>query len=41
MKKRNLLSGLVIVMIMGLIVASCKQDDPLENLDPSGQVVTY
>ena len=49
MKTRNILAGLAVVIIMGLIVASCKPAPTydtavygdLENLDPSGQTVTY
>ena len=43
MKRRTLLAGLVIVMIMGLILAGCKSlpydteiYGDLEDLDPSG-----
>ena len=49
MKTRNLLAGLAVVMVVGLIVTSCAPAPEydtdlygdLENLDPSGQVITY
>jgi multiple sugar transport system substrate-binding protein/sn-glycerol 3-phosphate transport system substrate-binding protein len=48
--KRNLLAGLTIAVLAGLIISSCAPAGPaidesiygdLENLDPSGQVITY
>jgi multiple sugar transport system substrate-binding protein/sn-glycerol 3-phosphate transport system substrate-binding protein len=49
MKVRDLLAGLATVMITGLILASCRPASKydkeiygdLENLDPSGQMITY
>ncbi|UCF62329.1 MAG: ABC transporter substrate-binding protein [Anaerolineaceae bacterium] len=48
MKRRRLLTGLITLMIMGLILAGCKSlpynteiYGDLEDLDPSGQAITY
>ncbi|MBN1179345.1 MAG: ABC transporter substrate-binding protein [Anaerolineae bacterium] len=50
MKARKLLAGLAILMVMGLIITSCGPAAPdydtdiygdLDNLDPSGQTITY
>ncbi len=49
MKTRNIFAGLAVVVVIGLIAVSCKPAPTydttvygdLENLDPSGQTVTY
>lgn len=41
MNTRYLFYGLPFLLIFGLLVASCSPSNGVENLDPSGQVITY